>query len=469
MQSIFSIIGLLLGGLAIIMLIPPIADMNHSGPFFLASGITGFIASVLYLSGRQEKYSISAHEAYLLTTGAWITLAIFAALPFAFTGMTVTNAAFETVSGLTTTGSTVLSGLDTMSPAILLWRALLQWIGGVGIVVTSIAILPLLRVGGMQLFKTESSDQTETELPRATKLAAATLWVYAGLSLSCFLAYWIAGMSSFDALTHAMTTISTGGYSTHDASMGFFEGSTIKWIAASFMLASGMPLVMYIQFFSRGSVAGFQAKSLLLFVGIVIVVLTFWVMGHSNLSIFDAITMSTFNVISIATTTGFAINDYTLWGTFAVALFFFLSFSGACTGSTSGGMKAMRFLVLLKMTRMQIRRALFPHGAIIEKYENKPLSIDVMNSVGVFFFVFLCGIVILTLLLQLAGLDFETSISGALTAIANVGPGIGDTIGPSGNFATLPDSAKWLLAVGMLLGRLEFFTVLVLFTPAYWR
>jgi trk/ktr system potassium uptake protein len=469
MRSVLSIVGMLLGGLSAAMFIPALFDPRDADPFLLAAALTAFAAGGLYLSCRGRGYEIRRREAYLLTSGAWIALSVFAALPFVFSGLGVTDAVFESVSGLTTTGSTVLSGLDDLSPALLLWRALLQWAGGIGIIVTSIAILPLLRVGGMQLFRTESSDQSEKEMPRATMVAGTTLWVYAGLSVACAAAYWAAGMSGFDAVTHAMTTVSTGGYSTHDSSMGFFNSPLIYWIGAVFMLAGGLPFVLYMRVVRKGSFASVQARSLLIFLLVVIAVLTIWRLSSAEIPLFEALTQVTFHVVSIVTTTGYATEDYTTWGAFAVVLFFFLTFSGGCTGSTSGGLKIMRFIVLFKMIRIQFRSIVFPHGVFAVKYENELLKNDVKESVGVFIFMFLSSVFVLALLLQIDGLDFATSVSGAVTAIANVGPGIGSTIGPAGNFATLPDVAKWLLAIGMLFGRLEFLTLLVLLTPTYWR
>ena len=469
MRAVFSMIGLLLAGLAITMLIPAIADPDHATPFLVSSGMTLFFAVALHLTNRPEKYDISSRQAYLLTSGAWVLLPLFAALPFTFFDISFTDSVFESISGITTTGSTILSGLDNLPPGLLLWRALLQWAGGIGFIVTSIAILPLLRVGGMQLFRTESSDRADKELPRATMIAGATLWVYAALSAACALAYLAAGMTGFDAITHAMTTVSTGGYSTHDASMGFFANPAIHWIAAFFMLSGGLPFVLYIRLVRRGSVRSVQVRSLLIFLLIIIAVLTLWLLGQSDKTAFDALTLATFNVISVVTTTGYATTDYTTWGSFAVVLFFMLTFSGACTGSTSGGLKAMRIIVALKVIRIEMHKIIYPHGVFTEKYEDKTLTDDVMNSVGVYIFLFFVSFVFLTLVLQMLGLDFETSISGAATALANVGPGIGSVIGPAGNFASLPDAAKWALGFGMLLGRLEFFTLLVLFTPGYWR
>jgi len=468
-QAVLSIIGLILGGLAMIMLVPAIVDPTDATPFLWGAVMTAFASGALYFSNRGGDLDISVRQAFLLTTGAWLLVSAFASLPFMVFGLSPTDAVFETVSGLTTTGSTVLGGLDQRTPAMLLWRALLQWIGGIGIVVTSIAILPFLRVGGMQLFRTESSDKSEKELPRAASVAAATLWVYAGLTVAAMSAYWLAGMSGFDAVTHAMTTVSTGGFSTHDASLGYFKSPLIQWVAALFMLLAGLPFVMYIRIFRKRVIASVQARALIIFLSVVISVLTLWRVLTSDVSWFKGLTEVAFNVISVVTTTGYATADYTTWGSFAVTAFFMLILVGACTGSTTGGLKMMRFLVAFKMIRMQIRKSIQPHGVFVEKYEGKPLSEDVTSSVGMFFYIFIGSVVLLALLLQLYGLDFETSLSGAATAIANVGPGIGPVIGPAGNFAPLPDAAKWLLSAGMLLGRLEFMTVLVLLTPAYWR
>jgi trk system potassium uptake protein TrkH len=468
-QAVLSIIGMLLGGLAVAMLLPALADPEHALRFLASAGITGLAAGWVYFSApRDSRNKIGVREAYLLTSLAWLSLTVFAALPLKLSGLTMTDAVFESVSGLTTTGSTVLTDLDEWSEAILLWRALLQWVGGIGIIVTSIAILPLLRVGGMQLFRTESS-QSAKELPRAAKLATETLWVYGALSALCAMSYWIAGMSGFDAITHAMTTVSTGGFSTHDASLGYFRSDIIEWIAVLFMLAGGIPFVLYIRAYHHRPIKSVQVKSLFIFLGVTIAVLTAWLLGRTEMNTVDAVTEVVFNVVSVVTTTGFATADYTSWGAFAVAVFFVLTFSGACTGSTSGGLKIMRSLVALKMCRLEIRKGAHPHGVFREKYEDTTLTGEVMSSVGMFMFIFFGSIAALGVALQLIGLDFVTAFSGAATAIANVGPGLGPTIGPAGNFATLPDVAKWLLSIGMLFGRLEFLTLLVLVTPAFWR
>lgn len=469
MQAVLGILGFFLAGLATIMLVPAIADPSHAVPFLETAWLTFFVAGSLYFATRGQSYDIAPRQAYLLTSGAWILLPLFAAIPFTSYGMSLTDAVFESVSGITTTGSTVLSGLDTAPHSLLIWRALLQWVGGIGIIVTSIAILPLLNIGGMQLFRTESSDRSEKELPRATMLAGATLWVYLGLSIACAFSYLAAGMSGFDAVTHAMTTVSSGGYSTHDASLGFFKSDAIDWIATIFMLSGGIPFVFYIRVLRGKSLRSVQVETLLILLTLAILLLTFWLVHKAQFAPFHAFTLVTVSVVSIVTTTGFAASDYTTWGSFAVIIFLALTFMGGCTGSTAGGLKTMRIIVALKTIRLEIHKLIYPHGVFSETYENKKLSPDVMRSVGIFIFIFTGSLIGLTLVLEILGLDFETSLSGAATAICNVGPGIGDIIGPSGNFSSLPDLAKWALSLGMILGRLEFLTLFVMFVPAYWR
>jgi trk system potassium uptake protein TrkH len=469
MPTISNVIGLLLIGLGAVMLVPAAVDPADAWQFFLSAVITLFCGGALFVASRAAGYRIDARQAYLLTSGAWTILPLFAALPFLLSGISLADAVFESVSGVTTTGSTVLTKLDMRPPSLLFWRAMLQWAGGVGIIVTSIAILPLLRVGGMQLFRTESSERSDKELPRAATIAAGTLWAYGGLSIACALAYRLAGMNGFDAITHAMTTVSTGGYSTHNLSMGHFTDPAIHWIAILFMLAGSIPFVLYIRLTRRGSLRSVQVRALVGFLASVIFVLTLWRLIHSDAAPFETLTAVTFNVVSVVTTTGFATTDYTEWGAFAVFVFFVLTFVGGCTGSTAGGIKFMRLIVVGKMIRIGLWRIFYPHGVFVERYEDKRLGEDVMGSVAAYLVMFFMSYLLLTAGLQLTGLDFPTSASGAVTALANVGPGIGAEIGPSGNFAMLPDAAKWLLCLGMLLGRLEFIALLVLANPAYWK
>jgi trk system potassium uptake protein TrkH len=352
-----------------------------------------------------------------------------------------------------------------------MWRALLQWIGGIGIIAVAIAVLPALGIGGMQLFRTESSDRSEKAMPRVRQIATGIGLVYLSLTILAGLSYWAAGMTPFDAAAHALTTLSTGGYSTSDNSLGNWTDNGIQWIAALFMLSGGIPFVLYVRFLAgeRHALWDRQVKTLLGFLAAIITGLTAWLALSGEYQLLDAARFATFNTISVVTTTGYATTDYLLWGNVAIALFFGLTFIGGCTGSTAGGIKIFRFEVMASLLRVQFLRLLYPNGVFPRTYAGKLLSEDVIGSVVVFFSIFFVCYSALTIALMSMNLDFATSASAAVTALANVGPGIGDIIGPAGNFSTLPDSAKWLLAFAMLLGRLELFTVLVLFMPRFWR
>lgn len=477
-RPIFHIIGILLLALAGFMLIPALADLFVANPdwqrFLAASAITTVAAGLLIFSTRGTPIDFGLREAFFLTTASWVLLSGFAALPFIFSerALSYTDAFFETISGLTTTGSTVLVGLDAMPPGILLWRALLQWIGGVGIIVMGMAILPFLRVGGMQLFRTESSDRSDKIFPRPGQIAGTIGLVYVGLTLLCMALYDLAGMTAFEGLAHAMTTLSTGGYSTSDGSLGHFSEPAVHWIGTVFMLAGGLPFVLYVRALTgkphllwRNG----QVRALLATLGTAILILALWLIVTGRQGPLDALRLAAFNVTSIVTTTGFATADYGTWGAFAVVLFFTLTFVGACTGSTSGAVKIFRFEVMGRMAFVQFRRLQYPRGVFPITYMGRTVEPEVSLSVIAFFATFIGSFIGLALSLSLLGLDFVTAFSGAATAIANVGPGLGPIIGPAGNFSTLPDAAKWLLSAGMLLGRLEIFTVFVLFLPGFWR
>jgi trk system potassium uptake protein TrkH len=376
------------------------------------------------------------------------------------------------MSGITTTGSTVIVGLDTAPPGILLWRAILQWLGGIGIIVMGVAILPILSVGGMQLVRAESSDLSEKILPRAAQIASAIGMIYLALTLACAVLYWYAGMNPFDAAAHAMTTIATGGFSTSDASIGGFASPAIEWIAITFMLLGALPFVLYIQATNGNVRALFRDTQVRWFLGIVVLAagaIVIWLMAKFGLALPEAVRQAAFNTISVITGTGYATVDYGLWGTLPVASLFFLMCVGGCTGSTTGGIKIFRFTVLHAIASNQIARLVRPHGVFIPMFNRRPLTEAASIAVMAFVFMFALSFSVVALLLSALGLDYMTAMSGALTALANVGPGLGDTIGPSGNFSSLPEAAKWLLAGAMLLGRLELLTVLILFTPSFWR
>jgi trk system potassium uptake protein TrkH len=476
-HPILFIVGILVSVMGVSMLAPAITDAIAGSAdwitFTLSSACVGFIGGLCLFSSRGHPIRLNLRQAFLLTALSWISLSAVAALPFVISELRLsyTDAFFEAISGLTTTGSTVLVGLDHMPPGILLWRAMLQWLGGIGIIVMAIAMLPFLRVGGMQLFRMESSDRSEKALPRAAQLAAATSVAYAALSVACAFAYFAAGMTGFEAVTHAMTTVSTGGYSTSDGSIGHFESPVIHWVATLFMILGALPFVIYIQAVQgrhRPILANSQVRRFLQGMVVVVLLMTAWI-WHDGQALTDALRLAAFNVVSIVTTTGYATADYGLWGTFPVLMFFFLTFLGGCTGSTSGGIKTLRLELAILMIRNQLQRLFLPNAVLSISYKGQAVGDDVVRSAMTFVFIFVVGVAVLGISLGLLGLDFVTAFSGAATAIANVGPGLGDVIGPAGNFSSLPDAAKWLLSAGMLMGRLEFLTVLVALSPMFWR
>ncbi len=478
LRPVSFICGILLVTLSVVMSIPAVVDRVVGNPdwhaFAISALLTLFVGGLLILTNRGRPGALGVRQAFVLTTASWSMIAAFGALPFVFAelGMSYTDALFESMSGITTTGSTVMTGLDEAPPGILIWRSLLQWMGGIGIIVVAVAILPMLRVGGMQIFRMESSDKSEKVMPRAGQIASGIGVTYLVLSVTCAGAYWAAGMTPFQAVNHAMTTIATGGYSTSDLSVGLFQSPAIDWIATTFMILGALPFVLYLQMV-RGRVrplfSDSQVQWFLAIVVIAVFAMTMWLFATRNVTLGLALRASSFNVVSVVTGTGYSTTDYGQWGGFALAAFFLLMFIGGCAGSTSCGIKVFRYQVLYATAKVQIARLMQPHGVFIPYYNRRPISEEVTSSVMGFFFLFVIAFALLALALGVLGLDFLSSVSGAATAIANVGPGLGDTIGPAGNFKSLPDAAKWVLSAGMLLGRLELFTVLVLFVPAFWR
>lgn len=440
------------------------------GDFVLAALVVLATGGMLAIVGQsRERTRLLRRHIFLLTSTAWVSAALAGALPFYFWGMSVTDAVFESMSGITTTGSTVLSGLDEMTHGILLWRAMLQWFGGVGIIVTAMAVLPILKVSGMQLFRTESSESGERELRSAASFAAATVWIYVVLTQACAIAYILGGMNVFEAITHAMTTLSTGGFSTSDASMGHFQSPSIQWSATLFMALGGMPFVWYIRAINKRVFSNEQVAAYLPFLLVTITLLTIWRLKTADVAVGSALREVAFSVASVVTTTGYAATDYTTWGAFGVATFFFLTTVGGCSGSTAGGVKIMRWVVAIKAIGASVRAIQYPSGIFHPRYDGRVLEAGVIDGVVAFFSIFFLSVAVVAGLLNMTGLDLLTSISGSLTALMNVGPGVGDIIGPAGNFSTLPGVAKWVLVAAMFLGRLEIITVLVLLSPGIWR
>ena len=477
-RAVFLVNGVLLLILGVAMLVPALLDAWAGHPdwqvFLAAAFLTGFVGAALAISCWGSGENLLLRQAFVLTTTVWVTTPAFGALPFVFADLDLsyTDAFFEAMSGITTTGSTVISDLEYAPPGILIWRALLQWMGGIGIIVTAVVILPLLQVGGMQLFRIESSDASEKVLPRTAQIAGAISIIYLSLSMICAFVYWAAGMPAFEAAAHAMSTIATGGFSTSDLSIGVYDSALIDYTAVVFMIIGSLPFLLYFQTLRGQPLALWQDSQVRWFFSILVAAvgcMVLYQVGENGLPIDKAIRYTVFNVTSILTGTGYTTDDYGQWGGFAVVMFFFVMFIGGCAGSTSCGIKIFRFQVLYAAARSQMSRLLQPHGVFVANFNRRPIPESVMDSVMSFFFLFILSFAVMAVALSFMGLDFITAVSGAGTAIANVGPGLGNVIGPSGTFAPLPDMAKWLLALGMLLGRLEVLTVLVLFTRAFWR
>ena len=477
-RPILFVNGALLTTLALSMMVPALVDLAVGNDdwevFTMAAAFTLFVGVMLLLTNRVRFGNLTLRQAFVMTTSSWIVLPTFAALPlhFAELGLSYTDSFFEAMSGITTTGSTVLVGLDFAPPGILLWRSLLQWLGGVGIIVMAVSILPMLQVGGMQLFRMEFAERMEKALPRAAQIGAWIAIIYLGLTLICAGLYHLAGMSAFEAINHAMTTVATGGYSTHDRSVGVFESASVDVIATVFMILGSLPFLLYLQALRAQPSAlinDSQVRWFFGFLGTAVVAMILYLYFGLDRSLLDSLRAAAFNVTSIMTGTGYATEDFGSWGAVSPPLFVMLMFIGGCAGSTTCGIKVFRFQVLYATSRVQLKRLLQPNGVFIAYYNRRPIPEAVEESVMSFFFLFMMIFGLIAVGLGMMGLDFITATSGAATAIANVGPGLGPVIGPSGNFATLPDGAKWLLSLAMLLGRLEIFTVLVLLAPGFWR
>lgn len=476
-RPILYVNGILLSVLSLSMVFPMLADIYFGYDdwkvFLMCIIITSFFGGALILGNTGQDFSVTTRQAFLLTNSAWIFLPTFGALPFLLSSldMSFTDSFFEAMSGITTTGSTVITGLDYAPAGILLWRAILQWLGGIGIIIMAMSVLPLLKVGGMQIFSSELSED-EKVLPRTAQLASSIVVIYCCLTAMCAFAYMFVGFEIFDAIAHALTTIATGGFSTYDASFSHYDSASPKIVAIIFMISGGIPFVLYLKA-ARGNLRPLftdsQVQWFLSILAISITITAAYLINHDQLGFGDALLKSTFNIVSIMTGTGFSSEDYNSWGPLIVNLFFFLTVVGACAGSTSCGIKIFRFQVLYSVTKVQISKLLHPNGVFLPHYNGKPMPVDVPASVMGFFFIYAFGFALLAIALSCVGLDFMTAMSGAATSISNVGPGLGDIIGPTGNFKSLPDSAKWILSAGMLLGRLELFTVLVMFSPQFWR
>ena len=477
-KTVFFMIGILLVILGVFMLVPYLMQLvyqENSHSFLSSSFITIFIGFLFILANLGKDYKLSLQHTFIFSTLAWASTALFGSLPFMLSvlNLSFSESFFESMSGITTTGSTIILNLDDSPKSILLWRAIMQWLGGIGIIVMAITVLPLLKVGGMQLFKMEGSDNTEKILPRTIEVASIIIMTYLTLTFSCAFFYWIFGMEIFDSIAHSMTTIATGGFSTHNSSIGFFNNPNIEIIATIFIILGSIPFISYLKFVKGNRKIFFtdvQIRGLIYLTSISILIMFLYLFFSSNdNSLLDRLRISSFNVISILSGTGYVTDNFDHWGKFSLIFFLFLMFIGGCAGSTTCGIKIFRLQILFLFLKNQMKKLIYPNSISIVKYNNQKISDNFINSVIVFIFSYLFLFMFLAMLLSVAGLDFVSAISGAATSISNVGPGLGDMIGPNGNFKEVSDTSKWLLSFGMLLGRLELFAVLVLFFPAFWK
>jgi len=476
-KTVFFTLGVLQIILGVSMVIPIIIQViyNQLDSSFIGAGIITIIFGVLFfLSNLNHEKKLNLQQAFLLTSLSWISIAIFGSLPFIFSNLelSITDAIFESMSGITTTGSTIITNLNDAPKAILFWRAILQWLGGIGIIVMAITLMPIMNVGGMQLFKISTSDKSEKILPKSKEISIRLILIYSGLTLLCAIFYKTFGMNFFDSLTHSMTTIATGGFSNYNESIGYFNSPTIEITSIIFIILGSIPFIAYIKFLSGDKkifISDSQIKSFLKIIIISILILFFYlILQNKN---FEEISLRaiSFNVVSILTGTGYVTKEFDNWGSFPLIFFLILMFIGGCAGSTTCGIKIFRVQILYLFLINQLKKIIYPRGIFITKYDNNSVDEKFMASIISFIYLYIIIFFIMTALLSFDGLDFMTSISGAATAISNVGPGLGTTIGPSGSFSLLPDFSKWVLSIGMILGRLELFAILVLFLPSFWR
>ena len=478
LRPIGYVIGLLVAALGASMLFPMLIDLtegNDNWPAFLESAVISMtVGALLALAcANSVQEGLTIQQTFFLTTSVWVVLPLFGALPFILgaTEARLVDAFFESISGMTTTGATVFSGLDDFPKGLLFWRCVLQWFGGIGIVVVAMVFLPALRVGGMQIFRSEGFETMGKILPRATEIASRISVIYFGLTIICAFTYVGLGMNPFDAITHSMSTVSTGGFANYDASFATFSAAT-EYAAAVFMMLAALPFVRYVQLIggtARPLLRDTQIQTFFIVAAITILTITAFLVATAPESVELSFRKATFNTVSILSGTGFSSEDYSLWGPFPVAVMFFIGLVGGCAGSTACSVKIFRYQLLFSSIKAQIQRIHSPHGIFTPQYNGRPVTEDVLSSVMAFFVLFIVSLGLFSALLAMTGLDFITSVSGAATSLANIGPGLGATIGPAGNFGPLNDAAKWILCVGMLIGRLELVAVYVMFSANFWR
>ena len=476
-KTVFFTLGILLIILGVAMIVPISFQLiyNEFDSTFIISGIITITFGILFfLSNIDHLKSINTQQAFLLTALSWLSIAIFGSLPFFFSelSLSITDSFFESMSGITTTGATILENIEKSPKGILIWRAMLQWLGGIGVILMAITLMPIMNIGGMQLLKVTSYDTSEKILPKSKEVSLRLITVYLSLTALCSVFYKIFGMNTFDSITHSMTTIATGGFSNYDQSIGYFNNPNIEIVSILFILLGSIPFILYIKFISNEKKIIFKDEQVKLFfkLTLISILILFFYLIIVNKNIYEIHIRSViFNVVSILTGTGYVTKEFDQWGNFPLIFFLILMFIGGCAGSTTCGIKIFRVHILYYFIRNQLMKIIYPRAIINLKYNNNKVDDKLIASIISFIYLYILIFFVLASLLTLTGLDFITSISGAASSLSNVGPGLGSEIGPNSNYSSLPNESKWLLSIGMILGRLEIFALLIIFLPSFWR
>ena len=476
-KTVFFTLGILLIILGVAMMVPVAFQLIYKefdSTFIISSIITITFGVLFFLSNIDHLKLINTQQAFLLTALSWLSIAIFGSLPFFFSelNLSITDSFFESMSGITTTGATILNNIESSPKGILVWRSMLQWLGGIGVILMAITLMPIMNIGGMQLLKISSYDTSEKILPKSKEISLRLITVYVSLTFFCAFFYKIFGMNFFDSVTHSMTTIATGGFSNYDQSIGYFNNPYIEIISIIFILLGSIPFILYIKFISDNKKIIFQDEQVKLFLKLTLVsvLILFFYLVIVNQNIFEIHLRSIiFNVVSILTGTGYVTKEFDQWGNFPLIFFLILMFIGGCAGSTTCGIKIFRVHILYYFIRNQLLKIIYPRAVINLRYNYNKVEDKLIASIISFIYLYILIFFVLASLLTLTGLDFITSISGAASSLSNVGPGLGGEIGPNSNYSGLPDESKWLLSAGMILGRLEIFAILIIFLPSFWR
>jgi len=476
-KTVFFTLGILLIILGIAMMVPVTFQLIYKefdSTFIISSIITITFGILFFLSNIDHLKLINTQQAFLLTALSWLSIAIFGSLPFFFSelNLSITDSFFESMSGITTTGATILNNIESSPKGILVWRSMLQWLGGIGVILMAITLMPIMNIGGMQLLKISSYDTSEKVLPKSKEISLRLITVYVSLTFLCAFFYKIFGMNFFDSFTHSMTTIATGGFSNYDQSIGYFNNPYIEIISIIFILLGSIPFILYIKFISDDKKIIFKDEQVKLFLKITLVsiLILFVYLIIVNQNFFEIHLRSViFNVVSILTGTGYVTKEFDQWGNFPLIFFLILMFIGGCAGSTTCGIKIFRVHILYYFIRNQLLKIIYPRAVINLKYNYNKVEDKLIASIISFIYLYILIFFVLASLLTLTGLDFITSISGAASSLSNVGPGLGVEIGPNSNYSGIPDESKWLLSAGMILGRLEIFAILIIFLPSFWR